>query len=64
MSEAVVREKDPRLVEAGRRGMRSRWGPRRVLRLDTLPSPVRAAIEAMVNAEQAAREREAADNAA
>lgn len=64
MPEVVVREKDPRLVEAGRRGMRSRWGPRRVLRLDTLTPPVRAAIEAMIAAEAAARAREAADDAA
>ena len=59
MTEAVFREKDPRLVEAGRRGMRSRWGPRRVLRLDTLPEPIRAAIEAMVAAEANAQAREA-----
>lgn len=45
-------------------GARRRWGPPRILRLDTLPVSVRAAIEAMVAAEEAARQREAADDAA
>jgi hypothetical protein len=54
---------DPVKAAAGRAGMRSRWGRQRILRLDSLPEPVRAAIEAMVAAEAAARAREAADDA-
>ena len=57
-------EKDPRFVESGRRGALKRWGGRRIVRLDTLPGSVRAAIEAMIEAEQAAREREALRDAA
>ena len=45
-------------AEFGRQGARRRWGPPRVLRLDTLPESVRAAIEAMVTAEANARARE------
>jgi hypothetical protein len=48
MTEAVVREKDPRLVEAGRKGMRSRWGERRVVRLDQLDADTRRLVLALV----------------
>lgn len=37
-------------AEAGRRGMRSRWGPQRVIRLDSLPVEVRAAVVTLVEA--------------
>lgn len=54
---------DPRFIESGRDGARRRWGPRpRLLRLDALPEPVRAAIEAMVAAEANARAREAGES--
>ena len=60
---SVIREKDPRFVAAGRKAMRARWGPRRILRLDELSEPIRAAIEAMVAAEANAQAREVADDA-
>lgn len=53
--------KNPVKARAGRLGARAKWGPKRVLRLDTLPDPVRAAILAMVDAEAHARAREAAE---
>jgi hypothetical protein len=40
------------LSEGARRGLRSRWGPRRVVRLDTLEPPVAAAIRALIDADQ------------
>ena len=52
MPEAVVREKDPRLVEAGRKGMRNRWGPQRIVRLDQLDADTARLIRALIaNAE-------------
>ncbi len=47
--------KDPRLVEAGRRGARRRWGEQRVARLDQLDPTVRLVILALVEADKAAR---------
>jgi hypothetical protein len=64
MSEAVsvaTRAKDPRLVAAGKKAMRARWGPIRVVRLDQLDPNVAAAIRALVAADEAARK--AADDA-
>jgi hypothetical protein len=52
--------KNPVFVESGREGARRRWGARRHLDLRELPGPVRAAIEAMAEAEKAAREKAAA----
>lgn len=51
-------------MDRARRAARAKWGRRRHVRLDTLPEPVRAAIEAMIAAEELAREREAVDDAA
>lgn len=48
------------LTERARKAARARWGRKRTLRLDTLPEPVRRAIEAMVAAEEQAQEREKA----
>lgn len=42
--------KNPRLVAAGRAGMRARWGPPRVLRLDALDPITREIIAAIVAA--------------
>lgn len=53
--------KDQIQSEAGRIAARQRWGRRRTLRLDTLPEPVRSAIEALIAAEERAEAREAAD---
>lgn len=61
---APVKDTPLSKADAGRLGARRRWGAPRVLRLDTLPDPVRAAIVAMVDAEARARAREAADDAA
>lgn len=52
------------LSEAGRLAARARWGRRRHVKLTELPEPVRRAIEAMVAAEESAREREAVRDAA
>lgn len=49
--------KDPKKVKAGQAGMRSRWGPPRIVRLDTLEPPVRMAILALVDADRAAKEK-------
>jgi hypothetical protein len=62
MPGAVVREKDPRLAEAGRKGMRARWGPQRVLRLDELDPAVRAAVQALIGADQAAKAARGAES--
>ena len=52
--------KDPRLVEAGRRGAARRWGDvGRVVRLSELDSPVRLAVEALIRADRAARNEKA-----
>lgn len=42
-------------AQRGVLGARARWGPRRIMRLDQVSPPVRAAIEAMVEAEENAR---------
>jgi hypothetical protein len=48
----VSRVKDPRLVAAGKKAMRARWGPQRVLRLDSLDpiDNIRAILTARVAA--------------
>lgn len=48
-------------AEAGRLGARTRWGPRRVVRLDTLEPPIAAAVRALIAADEAARKRKPAD---
>ena len=40
--------KDPRLVEAGLRGSRKRWGPQRVVRLDELDADTARLIRALL----------------
>lgn len=49
--------KNPILSEAGRIAARQRWGRRRHVRLDTLPEPVRRAVEALIETEAAAQQR-------
>lgn len=52
----IAAVKNPKHVAAGKASALARWGPEpRVLRLDVLPAPVRAAILAMVEADKAAR---------
>jgi hypothetical protein len=46
--------KNPKLAAAGRAGMRARWGPPRVARLDGLPGPVADAVLALVEAQRLA----------
>lgn len=57
-----VKVPDPVKAAAGRAGMRARWGRRRTLRLDEVSEPIRAAIEALLSAEEAARARELASD--
>jgi len=53
MVEAV---KDPRKVRAGKAGSRARWGEHgRIVRLDNLAAPVRAAVVALIEADRAAK---------
>jgi hypothetical protein len=40
--------KDPNRVEAGRRAMRKRWGPQRVVRLDSLDADTARLIRALL----------------
>jgi hypothetical protein len=56
MPGASVVEKDDRFVQSGRRGARKRWGPQRVVRLDSLDPRVRAAVVALIRADEAARQ--------
>jgi hypothetical protein len=44
------------LSEAGRKGMRARWGPQRVLRLDQLDPVTRDIVTAIVEARKNAAE--------
>lgn len=65
MEAALLATKNPVFVESGRRGARSRWGPERVARLDSLDPRVREAVLALIRADEAARNAEkAADDAA
>jgi hypothetical protein len=50
----VSRVKDPRLVAAGKKAMRARWGPQRVLRLDSLDPITAHNIRAILTARVAA----------
>lgn len=54
MPAPVTAEKDPRLVEAGKRGARRRWGPPRVVRLDALTPEQRDVVLALIEAQRAA----------
>ncbi len=56
--------KDPQKVTAGRAAMAARWGPRRHIALDALPSAVANVIRLLVSAAEAAAREEAgpADN--
>jgi hypothetical protein len=60
MTGAVVREKDARLSEAGKKGMRSRWGPQRVVRLDQIDADTARLIRALL-AQAEAKPEKAAD---
>ena len=62
MAEAEVIPKDPRFVESGRRGARLRWGGRRLVRLSELHPHVRAAVVALVEADEATKQKAAAVN--
>ena len=46
----------------GRLGSASRWGPQRVARLDSLEPPIRAAVLALIQADQAAKKAAIADH--
>jgi hypothetical protein len=50
----VSRVKDPRLVAAGKKAMRARWGPQRVPRLDGLDPITADNIRAILTARAAA----------
>ena len=54
--ETVGRAKNPRHVAAGKAGMRARWGPPRVLRLDALDPVTRDIVTAIVEARRHAAE--------
>lgn len=56
---SVERPKDPRRVAGGLRGARTRWGPRRVVRLDGLPPDVANVIRQLVAAAEAAANEKA-----
>jgi hypothetical protein len=46
--------KNPVFITAGRAGARARWGPPRVLRLDTLTQEQRRLVMALVDAARSA----------
>ena len=48
------RAKDPRLVAAGKKAMAARWGPQRVVRLDSLDPITAGNIRAILTARAAA----------
>jgi hypothetical protein len=50
------RVKDPRLVAAGKKAMRNRWGPPRTARLDELDPVARRIVTLIIEADQHARE--------
>jgi hypothetical protein len=52
MVEAV---KNPAKIRAGIAGSHARWGDRRIVRLDNLPSEVAAVIRALVSAAETAK---------
>lgn len=62
MPEVVSSSKRPEKVRAGQLGARARWGEQRVARLDSLAPSIRAAVLALLRADEAARK--AADDAA
>jgi hypothetical protein len=45
----VSATKDPAKVRAGQAGMRKRWGPPRILRLDALTAPQRRVILGIID---------------
>lgn len=47
----------PRISEARRQAARSRWGPQRVVRLDSLHPNVAAAVRALIAADEASARR-------
>lgn len=49
--------KDPRAVARGKLGARTRWGPPRVVRLDTLHPAVAEAVRALVAAAESSNEK-------
>ena len=52
---SVSRFKDPVKVRAGTLGARKKWGPQRIVRLDSLEPAVAAAVRALIEADQAAK---------
>lgn len=55
MAVAVLNSRDPTKVAAGRMGGRARWGPQRVVRLDSLDPAIREAVNALLRLDQARR---------
>jgi hypothetical protein len=60
----VSTTKDPAKVAAGKAGMRARWGPPRVVRLDSLTSEQRRLVVALVEAAKSAPPQEPPTQAA
>jgi hypothetical protein len=56
----IPRTLDPVKQRAGRIGSRKRWGPRRIVRLDTLPPVIGHVIRELVAAAEAAEREKAA----
>ena len=54
--------KDPAKQKAGRAGMRARWGPPRIARLDQLDPRIREAVLALIRADQAANMKTTPDS--
>ena len=52
MSGTSAATKDPRAIERGKLGARTRWGPPRVLRLDTLDPVTRDIVAAILTARE------------
>lgn len=55
MAGAVVVEKNPTFVEAGRKGALRRWGEPKVVRLDDLTEDQRRLVRALIEAARAGR---------
>ena len=63
LSPLYVRAREPLTpAERGRIGARRKWGRRRHVNLTELPEPVRRAVEALIEAEEAAQRRELASD--
>ena len=60
VTQPPAREKDPRRVANGRRAMRSRWGPQRIVRLADLDADTARIIRAILAAREHAADAEPA----